>query len=914
MPWGALLPNQEKVAEFQGRLFTVDTSFNPEDGSLTITEAVPQERIQWLADHTEFHSERDEPAHRQYLYLRLWTGGLGDATEPDHAFTPDESEALEGTGLSVTFSDHGLPGDFWIIAARPNTPQDVVPWELLKAAPPAGPRYFFAPLALIRWGDADGDGILDGTVQDCRETFRPLCRMRGCCTVTVGDGNESFGDVNSIRDAIKLLPPSGGEVCLLPGEYEERVVIEGRQGITIHGCGQRTRLRAPQSTPSDPVVQILNSQDITIRSLELVAIEGVAIELDETASAADRAAGAGLQGITLRDLSVVARDRSAILGSGGRFITVRNNRVHIEPLATPLDDESQIGRQPAIFLAGDDLSIEGNRVIADTSQRMIQTASGGIQIGGCSGRVEIRENVIQGGIGNGITLGSISFVPQPVANNLALLITFFKTRKVSPLHGLSVRLDENGCPQLIALPPAPEDDVGRPMVPISDGALSEVRIVDNDISNMGASGIAVVRFFDLTPRAGGDYVTVDRLTIEANRIRHCMRLEIGELPPALRENAAYGGIVLADGEYMVIRGNTIENNGTVFRDPICGIFILQGEGITIENNRVLHNGRVADAETRPKPGQHGGIIIGLARARTVPVAPFRHRAIGARQDGVPAARIHDNVVVSPEGRALRILAVGPVSVEGNQFTTHGSHTLNRVRLPGPTRVGLSPFVLASAAGISYTVRSATTNPLPAFLDPLGGAVVSIFNLGVSNEVYRQLFGFSGVGMVNPSFLAARRQSDLRLFVGGNILFNDNQVVLDALDPVRTHVASSVLLASQDDVSMVGNQCDCDMAQDFVGINALVFGWSVRVADNRFKEGIHNCLLSAKTVGMGYNTTIGNQGTHCILDIGPRKPSVTIAKIPPNNITLLLNTNLLGPGECKPFEQKRAAISASFGIF
>ena len=99
IPWHALLPNGEKVAEFQGEFLTVETSFDPEDSSLTITQPVSEEWVEWLADHSRFWSNRDEPEHQQYFYLRLWTGGSGEPADPDHTFTPDASVPLKGTGL-----------------------------------------------------------------------------------------------------------------------------------------------------------------------------------------------------------------------------------------------------------------------------------------------------------------------------------------------------------------------------------------------------------------------------------------------------------------------------------------------------------------------------------------------------------------------------------------------------------------------------------------------------------------------------------------------------------------------------------------------------------------------------------------------------------------------------------------------
>ncbi|MGH8563221.1 MAG: DUF6519 domain-containing protein [Gammaproteobacteria bacterium] len=188
LPWSAFLPNQEKVAELQGHLATVATSFNPEEKTITISKPVPQAWIDWLnaPEHAQYLSERDPDDKKKYFYLRLWTGGSGDADEPDHAFTPGTPVELLGTGLNVTFSNHGLPGDFWIIAARPNTPDLVVPWELMQEAPPAGTRFFFAPLAVIFWFVEDEPPTVDHQPRDCRHKFRPLCEVGEGLKVSTG--------------------------------------------------------------------------------------------------------------------------------------------------------------------------------------------------------------------------------------------------------------------------------------------------------------------------------------------------------------------------------------------------------------------------------------------------------------------------------------------------------------------------------------------------------------------------------------------------------------------------------------------------------------------------------------------------------------------------------------------------------
>lgn len=897
LPWSALLPNQEKVAELRGHLATVTTSFNPDDPdgpSVTIATPVPQAWLDWFdaPAHAPYLSERDPDKEQKYFYLRLWTGGSGDAAHPDHPFTPGDAVSLAGTGLNVTFSDPGLPGDHWIIAARPHTPATVVPWELMQEAPPAGTRAFFAPLALIRWsiGGTAGGSDVTAQVHDCRTTFRPLCEVGGCCTVIVGDGHESVGDVQSIQQALDKLPPTGGEVCLLPGTFRGPVVLEGRRHVTIRGCGPRSLLLA-EPGQTDPVVWIKNCRDVTLESFTVQALEGRGIEMEGGAQTP-------LERITLADLAVTARDRSAVAGRGGRGIVLRNNEVSVGSLTGRLGEDPQRGQEPAVFLAGDDLWIERNRIQAQGMHTRDRVPFGGLQIGGGSNRVEIRDNAIEGGNGNGITLGSFRYVPTRESDAFERFTAFSAIARL----GFAIVIDGNGCLRLDPLPPPPREDGGVPLVPVADEGLMDVRISHNVVSEMGASGISVVRFFDL--EANPDFITVDRLTIEHNHIHHCMQAEVGEISPGLRPHAAFGGIALADGEYTIIRDNTIEYNGISYLDPICGVFVLHTEGLAVDGNRILHNGRPVDPEQTPRPGRRGGLIVAMAQTRKLPVAPLGSQWSGSRQDGVPAAWIHNNVVVAPEGRALEIVAIGPVSVEGNALTAHGSHALNRVPLPGGSSAAPGTFRLAPAAAVPIANRSTTTDPVAAFLDALGGEVVSIVNLGVSNEVYLQLLGMSGLGLLDAFPEPEGQDEDVRLFVGGNILFNDNQVVFDAFSPAVTLSLSAVVLLTLDDVSMAGNQCDCDLLLDFIGTNALVAGWSLRVADNRFKEGLLNARLSALTMGL-MNATTDNQGTHCFVATGIPALSVTSP-----NRTLAV---LFQKDACQPYQMTDVALGKKMGF-
>jgi hypothetical protein len=207
---------------------------------------------------------------------------------------------------------------------------------------------------------------------------------------------------------------------------------------------------------------------------------------------------------------------------------------------------------------------------------------------------------------------------------------------------------------------------------------------------------------------------------------------------------------------------------------------------------------------------------------------------GARQTGVPAAHIHDNIVVSPAGRALEMIAWGPVSVEGNEFTAKGRIIRNQVDVTaGATHTKTASHL----ANVPYASIGKSGNPVLALIDLLGGSAVAIFNLGVSNEVYLQLAGASGLYLVDdlPTRRPLMTTRTSVFFVGGNILFNDNQVVFDAFAAGISFTLSSVFLFCLDDISMEGNQCDCDLTIDFALLNALVVGWSIRVATTVSKK-------------------------------------------------------------------------------
>ena len=347
------------------------------------------------------------------------------------------------------------------------------------------------------------------------------------------------------------------------------------------------------------------------------------------------------------------------------------------------------------------------------------------------------------------------------------------------------------------------------------------------------------------------------------------------------DQMGYGGISLADVDYVVIRDNFIVDNGPSYTEPICGIFILHGEGVEISRNHILNNGAKQLSAPGPvlgppppappggtvdvagqaqeeddssglvllllqahakaqgvKLGRRGGINIVYA-VTPVELFPFLGELVPG-QNGVPAVKIHDNVVSVPVGQAVSLVALGPVSVVGNQFTSRG------------------------------TILSLDS---PSFI----AATVFIFNLGLPFEFYSQIWTFakvkSGDITVNDdqtgsdSLLLEPREGldDQRIgeFVAdGNVLFSNNQCVLDLAESGFSFAIFSIVIFSLDDVGFLGNQCDASLIDDIILSQVMLFGISLRASDNRIKEGLFNALLSAVTLGL-YNTTTDNQSTHCL---------------------------------------------------
>src|SRR5688572_16645805 len=209
--------------------------------------------------------------------MRVWNRGTDLTSPKEIPFVEDAPVTLGNTGLEIIFSKwrtdraiEPVAEDYWVIAARPETPDVIVPWELKEGMRPMGVRRFFAPLAIIEW--TLNGGVVQGKIlHDCRRPFRPLTEQECCCTFTVGDGISSNGDYQSIQQAVDNLPAEGGKICVLAGIHEANVIIRGRKKIHVSGCGEQTIVRSSERSNA-PIFLVENSQRIKLDNMTLFTL------------------------------------------------------------------------------------------------------------------------------------------------------------------------------------------------------------------------------------------------------------------------------------------------------------------------------------------------------------------------------------------------------------------------------------------------------------------------------------------------------------------------------------------------------------------------------------------------------------------------------------------------------------------
>jgi hypothetical protein len=803
-------------------------------------------------------------------------------------------------GIQVQFgAGQYQPGDYWLIPARTATGQ--IEWppcdsDQNKFQPPLSTPIYRAPLACIHW-DTTKKAF---TVEDCRRSFPPLTSLDDatCCTYHVGAG----GDFDSINEAIKHLPPEGGEICVLGGIYYENVEIAGRVDVAIYGCGPETRIASPSLQPGTtatpnhrPVLTVLNSQHIRLESFVGEADDGsIGILLDQLAVypyvagvdtlAIKRITAKGTKDVEMRELIVTASNRPAIH-------VVSSNTVKIEDCIIAMADVDS--PYPAVYLSGSEIKMWDNWVgmvsgavlpsvvqtdlnpptnqnltipagaflqidteleiqydlpgavyytpkipaggltpknpVGGGNSAMQPTGTGGIQIGGISTDIYVLRNEIQGGRGNGITLGSLTII-DPNGDPTGVVVGVFPPNQptgeccaYSSLFPDTMTYNTAG-------------NVGRIVV---EGRLTNLHIENNRIRDMGLCGIGPVGFFDIRTKL--EVISVNGLFIVQNEITACPNRAITELTQDQSAFMGYGAISLPDVAGLVVRDNQITNTGETLKDPVCGIFVLHGEQIEISRNQILDLRDWTTADVKSFSGYRAGICIAMV---TPPAAtsglvkyleefttynPGTVELKSAYLEDVPALCVQENVVKVPIGLALSVMGLGAFSIQDNQFATGGA-------------VNKTGLVIAGAVMV-LNFGTPVEDPRPVTrAEDLLGVLLAGDTAGISFAT---------------AFAAAKTNSIVGSVAPGPVLFSQNRCSLQ-MNLVKTRVLASVFIATFDDLGFHDNQCwvrspvgkdEYNYSNIQVVCDVLLVGISCRAIGNRFQERIKSVLMSNLILGL-----------------------------------------------------------------
>lgn len=781
---------------------------------------------------------------------------------------PDTMLVLE-SGITAVFGDAGAifnVADFWSFAAR--TADGSV--EKLKDAPPLGIHHHYTKLSTVTFSSPTASN------PDCRTPAQESGEGKCCCcSYTVGDGVNSFGQYTSIQQAINALPTTGGEVCVLPGRYYEYVSLVGAKDVVIRGCGVHTRLASPTMNPAGAanatkasadntpesglaaIVTVMQSSNVELQSFVVEAADNeVGILLD--------ASQTGLNGtyhknfdalpsnVTITDISLTASTLPAIVAAKVNLLLCTNNRIAMK------DASSQ---WPAVYLAGSEVHFEKNwvglgdsgnatawmpnSIASDLKANFISPggastlANGGIQIGGGSRDVFVVDNEIEGGLHNGISLGSFA-----LSINGSIL--------GQPMQGLLASPPDPAATQFTLQLPSTVQTKSRSASLISAGTLQNVEIARNRIRNMGLCGIGPVGFFNLEQTT--EVITIKNLTITQNVIAGTLQDQVKPMQGGSLIALGYGAICVPDVQNLIVQENAITDFGSQPGARVCGIFVLNGEQVEIGRNQILETRDwTASTQQSASKGPQAGIAIMLVTPPPLNPAAWQSSfAEGGStskplyQPGLPAMRIENNVVRMALGLALEAFGFGPFSITGNQFSSGG--TVQVAKLDNGIASGQLGSRFYSDALTVYVLNYGAAIEI----DAPGNSFKSLYNDG------------------SPSSSLKIADRDLAASSSGAVLFTDNRCQLETRASGAQGIASAVIF-TLDHLIFANNHCWLDGPLT-AALDALLVAGSLQVTSNRFQESVGAVYFSGLTYGIS-NVTTYNTATFCLFTFGVASASL-----------------------------------------
>ncbi len=795
-------------------------------------------------------------------------------------------------GLSVATGVY-LPMNYWNFAARSADGKI----DRLHKAPPRGIYHHYTKLSIVNFA------ATPPTATDCRTPWASSDTGEcGCCAATVGDGSDSVGMYSSIQDALQSLPKGGGEVCILPGKYYENVVLQGLKNVVIKGCGPRSHVYSQSLQPGGSgtgstadsgvtksgipaVFTLVNCENVELRSFSVSAASkeiGILLDYPPTAKFFDELLIANSD-IAIEDLKLSASTLPAIVARGVSQLRVAENRIAMK------DVESLYA---AVYLSGEEMFFERNSVRVKPEnvayEQGVQTqannptntiitnvgstpppglgasgagdfgtvdefamgAPGGIQIAGPSRNVFVLENEIEGGSRNGITLGNFIIIDKNNGDSGTLTGSQQQTDGDCCTGGTGVLTGTTGSGTNV-------NKIG------AGGKIRNLHIDRNRILNMGMCGIGPVGYFDLF--TAHEIVTLENVNITSNVICRTMMRKMVAFDTKLSK-FGYGAISLPDVVNLIIRDNTITDFGITPGAEVCGIFVLQGEGIEISRNQIRETRDLNEswlAVQTSSGGMRAGIYISavtpgmfdqsnnsqmrLAESTVSPYindinayAPF----VSTYAPGFPALRIQENVVRVALGLALYAYGTGPFSIVNNHFSSGGA-----------VEVSLAPVL---------DINDPDTEAIGNFA---GALTVSILNMGIVLEAFSFVKSFLALLEAQGPNLDDN-DNYLAFSSCGTVLFTNNICQLEAQ---QSGVGGfcSVGIASLDHILFANNQTWFD-APSYVDEQSLtaftdVFlgAVSLHAGTNRLQETLgYPVKFSGITFG-GLNITAHNLSTYCI---------------------------------------------------
>ncbi|HEY7371222.1 MAG TPA: hypothetical protein VIF57_03520 [Polyangia bacterium] len=558
----------------------------------------------------------------------------------------------------------------------------------------------------------------------------------------------------------------------------------------------------------------------------------------------------------------------------------------------------------AVVVGGFGVTIEDNEIVTPAPPTIGRPiAWGGVQVLSSSQKIRIVGNRIQGGYGHGITLGSVIWFNE----NVGSLLGFQRQGAGAGQTVQSATSGGNvvtGSVAQIELPPHSGIDYFPTGLDLN---IFDLVIADNRITDMSTNGISAITVLGVPdgtlPEIASVRIQRNAITGNLNQLfdqvftfqalplsaaANLSRIEIPMLP--------FGGIVLATAIDTQIRDNDISGNGITDVLPVNGIFVLIGDAIEIDGNGISTNGARAPADTSTvvHAGPRAGIAVMLAGTESASsvgqVFDLLNNATPLDSTGF-SLRITNNTVRQPEGRALEVLATGPVHIQGNYLMSEGN-----------------------AGG------DAPSEQLQV------GDLVYVQNLGAPWEqtgLSRQdgrLANFNVVDLTLETLIKEHPALSPYRYVstGGPILFNNNHTVLDwdvTRPPTQADAPLAffpVALLTLDHLEMLGNHLalrvegvPAGLPPPITGLPApvtepilahlLALGVTVKIELNRFSENLRSVFLSVMARAEIMNNTAFNQCTHeifAIRQVKEQHPAFSPSTNSPTNSIQKVNNQIL----------------------